>query len=116
MGQWRLARNCVERGWKAWRHRWRVTSANRDFCTSQLAGWHATIFPLYFVVGAVYCGFGMVLVLLIPLRKLCHLEEIITPRHMDRICKLTLLSSVAIAYIYLMEYFNAWYSGDPNQW
>ena len=86
-----------------------------DFCTSQLAGWHATIFPLYFVVGAVYCGFGMVLVLLIPLRKLCHLEEIITPRHMDRICKLTLLSSLAIAYIYLMEFFIAWYSGDPYE-
>ena len=84
-----------------------------DFCTSQLAGWHATIFPLYFVVGAVYCGFGMVLVLLIPLRKLCHLEDIITPRHLDRICKLTLLSSLVIAYIYLMEYFIAWYSGDP---
>ena len=46
-----------------------------DFCTAQLAGWHATIFPLYFVAGAVFCGFGMVLVLLIPLRKLCHLEE-----------------------------------------
>jgi molybdopterin-containing oxidoreductase family membrane subunit len=86
-----------------------------DFCTSQLAGWHATIFPLYFVVGAVYCGFGMVLVLLIPLRKLCHLEEIITPRHMDRICKLTLLSSLVIAYIYVMEYFIAWYSGDPYE-
>jgi molybdopterin-containing oxidoreductase family membrane subunit len=86
-----------------------------DFATSQIAGWHATIFPLYFVVGAVYCGFGMILVLLIPLRKLCHLEDIITPRHMDRICKLTLLSSLAITYIYLMEYFIAWYSGDPYE-
>jgi molybdopterin-containing oxidoreductase family membrane subunit len=86
-----------------------------DFATSQLAGWHATIFPLYFVVGAVYCGFGMVLVLLIPLRKLCHLEDIITMRHMDRICKMTLLSSLAITYIYLMEYFIAWYSGDPYE-
>ena len=86
-----------------------------DFATSQIAGWHATIFPLYFVVGAVYCGFGMVLVLLIPLRKLCHLEDIITQRHIDRICKLTLLSSLAIGYIYLMEYFIAWYSGDPYE-
>jgi len=86
-----------------------------DFCTSMLAGWHATIFPLYFVVGAVYCGFGMVLVLLIPLRKLCHLEEIITQRHIDRVCKLTLLSSLIIAYIYLMEYFVAWYSGDTYE-
>src|SRR5580658_2375995 len=86
-----------------------------DFATSQIAGWHATIFPLYFVVGAVYCGFCMMLVLLIPLRKLCHLEDIITMRHMDRICKMTLLSSLAIAYIYLMEYFVAWYSGDPYE-
>jgi molybdopterin-containing oxidoreductase family membrane subunit len=86
-----------------------------DFSTAQLAGWHATIFPLYFVVGAVYCGFGMVLVLLIPLRKLCHLEDVITQRHMDRICKLTLLGSLAIGYIYLMEYYIAWYSGDPYE-
>jgi molybdopterin-containing oxidoreductase family membrane subunit len=86
-----------------------------DFATSQLAGWHATIFPLYFVVGAVYCGFGMVLVLLIPLRKLCHLEDIITTRHLDRICKLTLLSSLCIAYIYLMEYYIAWYGGNPYE-
>jgi len=57
----------------------------------------------------------MVLVLLIPLRKLCHLEEIITQRHIDRVCKLTLLSSLAIAYIYLMEYFIAWYSGDTYE-
>ncbi|HEY3761037.1 MAG TPA: NrfD/PsrC family molybdoenzyme membrane anchor subunit [Verrucomicrobiae bacterium] len=86
-----------------------------DFATAQIAGWHATIFPLYFVVGAVYCGFGMILVLLIPLRKLCHLEDIITLRHMDRLCKLTLLSSLAIGYIYLMEYFIAWYSGDTYE-
>jgi molybdopterin-containing oxidoreductase family membrane subunit len=86
-----------------------------DFCTSMLAGWHATIFPLYFVIGAVFCGFGMVLVLLIPLRKLCHLEEVITLRHIDRVCKLTLVSGLIIAYIYLMEYFVAWYSGDTYE-
>src|ERR1017187_905544 len=73
------------------------------------------IFPLYFVVGAVYCGFGMVLVLLIPLRKPVYGKEIIPPRHIDRICKLTLLSSLVIAYIYVMEYFIAWYSGDPYE-
>ena len=55
-----------------------------DFSTAQIAGWHATIFPLYFVIGAVFCGFGMMLVLLIPLRKLCHLEDIITMRHIDK--------------------------------
>ncbi|HUA68354.1 MAG TPA: NrfD/PsrC family molybdoenzyme membrane anchor subunit, partial [Candidatus Saccharimonadales bacterium] len=52
-----------------------------DFATAQLAGWHETIFPFYFVAGAVFCGFGMVLVLLIPLRKCCHLEDIITKAH-----------------------------------
>jgi Ni/Fe-hydrogenase subunit HybB-like protein len=55
-----------------------------DFCTSQIAGWHATIFPLYFVIGAVFCGFGMMLVLLIPLRKWCGLENIITCRTLTR--------------------------------
>jgi molybdopterin-containing oxidoreductase family membrane subunit len=86
-----------------------------DFCTAQLAGWHATIFPLYFVIGAVFCGFGMVLVILIPLRKWCGLEKIITMSHMDKIAKLTLVSGLIIAYIYLMEFFIAWYSGDPYE-
>jgi len=84
-----------------------------DFATAQLAGWHETIFPFYFVAGAVFCGFGMVLVLLIPLRKWCHLEDIITMRHIDRICKMTLMMSCIMGYIYLMEYFIAWYSGSP---
>ena len=60
-----------------------------DFCTAQLAGWHATIFPLYFVIGAVFCGFGMMLVLLIPLRKWCGLENVITMTHIDKVAKLT---------------------------
>jgi molybdopterin-containing oxidoreductase family membrane subunit len=84
-----------------------------DFCTSQLAGWHATIFPLYFVIGAVFCGFGMVLVLLIPLRQWCGLQDIITRSHLDKVAKLTLVAGLMIAYIYGMEFFIAWYSGDP---
>ena len=84
-----------------------------DFATSQLAGWHETIFPFYFVAGAVFCGFGMVLVLLIPLRKWCHLEDIITMRHIDRVCKMTLMMGCIMGYIYVMEYFIAWYSGSP---
>jgi len=84
-----------------------------DFATSQLAGWHETIFPFYFVAGAVFCGFGMVLVLLIPLRKLCHLEDVITPQHIDKVCKMTLLMGCVMAYIYAMEYFIAWYTGNP---
>jgi molybdopterin-containing oxidoreductase family membrane subunit len=84
-----------------------------DFAVSQLAGWHETIFPIYFVAGAVFCGFGMVLVLLIPLRKWCHLEDLITLRHIDRICKMTLMMGCVMAYIYVMEFFIAWYTGNP---
>jgi molybdopterin-containing oxidoreductase family membrane subunit len=86
-----------------------------DFCTAQIAGWHATIFPLYFVIGAVFCGFGMMLVLMIPLRKWCHLEEVITMSHIDKVAKLTLVSGLIIAYIYAIEFFIAWYSGDPYE-
>jgi Ni/Fe-hydrogenase subunit HybB-like protein len=86
-----------------------------DFCTSQLAGWHATIFPLYFVIGAVFCGFGMMLVLLIPLRKWLGLENVITRSHLDKVAKLTLVSGLIIAYIYAIEFFIAWYSNDPYE-
>jgi Ni/Fe-hydrogenase subunit HybB-like protein len=84
-----------------------------DFATAQLAGWHETIFPFYFVAGAVTCGFGMVLVLLIPLRKWCHLEDIITMAHIDKICKMLLLMGCIMGYIYVVEFFLAWYSGNP---
>ena len=86
-----------------------------DFCTAQIAGWHATIFPLYFVIGAVFCGFGMILVILIPLRKWCGLENIITKSHIDKVAKLALVSGLIIDYIYMMEFFIAWYSGDPYE-
>ena len=86
-----------------------------DFCTAQIAGWHATIFPLYFVLGAVFCGFGMMLLLLISLRKLCHLENIITLSHIETVAKLTLVSGLLIDYVYAMEFFVAWYSGDPYE-
>lgn len=86
-----------------------------DFCTAQIAGWHATIFPLYFVLGAVFCGFGMMLMLLISLRKLCHLESFITLSHIEKVAKLTLVSGLLIDYVYAMEFFVAWYSGDPYE-
>ena len=86
-----------------------------DFCTAQIAGWHATIFPLYFVIGAVFCGFGMVLVILIPLRKWCGLQDIITLSHLDKVAKLALVAGLIIDYIYAMEFFIAWYSGDPYE-
>ena len=86
-----------------------------DFSVSQLPGWHTTIFPPYFVAGAIFSGFGMVLTLLIPLRKLCKLEEVITMRHIDLMCKVTLATGSIVGYAYGMEFFIAWYSGNPYE-
>ena len=86
-----------------------------DFSVSQLPGWHTTIFPPYFVAGAVYSGFGMVLTLLVPLRWLLKLEDIITMRHMDLMCKVTLATGSIVGYAYAMEFFIAWYSGNPYE-
>ena len=86
-----------------------------DFSVSQLPGWHTTIFPPYFVAGAVYSGFGMVLTLLVPLRKWCKLEDIITMRHIDVMCKVTLATGSIVGFAYFMEYFIAWYSGNPYE-
>ena len=86
-----------------------------DFSVSQLPGWHTTIFPPYFVAGAIFSGFGMVLTLLIPIRKLCGLEDIITVRHVDLMCKVTLATGSIVGYAYGMEMFIAWYSGNPYE-
>jgi len=86
-----------------------------DFSVSQLPGWHTTIFPPYFVVGAIFSGFGMVLTLLIPIRKICHLEDIITERHIDLMCKITLAMGSIVGYAYATEVFIAWYSGNPYE-
>jgi molybdopterin-containing oxidoreductase family membrane subunit len=86
-----------------------------DFSVSQLPGWHTTIFPPYFVAGAVFSGFGMVLSLLIPLRKVCRLEDIITVRHVELMCKVTLATGSIVGYAYAMEFFIAWYSGNPYE-
>jgi molybdopterin-containing oxidoreductase family membrane subunit len=86
-----------------------------DFSVSQLPGWHTTIFPPYFVAGAVFSGFGMVLTLLVPLRRMLKLEEIITVRHVELMCKVTLATGSIVGYAYLMELFIAWYSGNPYE-
>jgi Ni/Fe-hydrogenase subunit HybB-like protein len=86
-----------------------------DFSVSQLPGWHTTIFPPYFVAGAVFSGFGMVLTLLIPLRSIFKLQDIITMRHIDVMCKVTLATGSIVGYAYAMEFFIAWYSGNPNE-
>src|SRR5688572_18226722 len=86
-----------------------------DFAVSQVPGWHTTIFPPYFVAGAIFSGFGMVLTLLIPLRSIFKLEDIITMRHIDVMCKVTLATGSIVGYAYGMEFFIAWYSGSPYE-
>src|SRR5207245_7769617 len=86
-----------------------------DFSVSQLPGWHTTIFPPYFVAGAFFSGFGMVLTLLIPLRRICGLEDVITVRHVELMCKVTLATGSIVGYAYGMEFFIAWYSGNPYE-
>ncbi|MGH7973407.1 MAG: NrfD/PsrC family molybdoenzyme membrane anchor subunit, partial [Limisphaerales bacterium] len=86
-----------------------------DFSVSQLPGWHTTIFPPYFVAGAVFSGFGMVLSLLIPLRSIFKLQDLITMRHIDVMCKVTLATGSIVGYSYLMEFLIAWYSGNPKE-
>ncbi|MFN7139140.1 MAG: NrfD/PsrC family molybdoenzyme membrane anchor subunit, partial [Limisphaerales bacterium] len=86
-----------------------------DFAVSQLPGWHTTIFPPYFVAGAIFSGFGMVLTLLVPLRNMLKLEDIITMRHIELMCKVTLATGSIVAYAYGMEFFIAWYSGSEYE-
>ena len=86
-----------------------------DFAVSQLPGWHTTIFPPYFVAGAVFSGFGMVLTLLLPMRKVCKLEEIVTVRHIELMGKVILATGSIVGYAYGMEFFIAWYSGNPYE-
>ncbi len=86
-----------------------------DFSVSQLPGWHTTIFPPYFVAGAVFSGFGMVLSLLIPLRSMFKLQDLITMRHIDLMCKVTLATGSIVGYAYIMEFIVAWYSGNPSE-
>ena len=83
-----------------------------DFAVAVLPGWHTTIFPPYFVAGAIYSGFAMVLTLAIPLRKFYHLENLVTERHIDNMGKVMLATGLIVAYGYGMEVFMAWYSAS----
>jgi molybdopterin-containing oxidoreductase family membrane subunit len=83
-----------------------------DFAVAALAGWHTTIFPPYFVAGAVYSGFAMVITLAIPLRKFYHLEDLVTLRHLDNMAKVMLATGSIVGYGYGMEVFMAWYSAS----
>ena len=86
-----------------------------DFAVGILPGWHATIFPPYFVAGAIYSGFAMVLTLMIPVRKWYHLEDFVTERHLDFMAKVMLATGLIVVYGYAMELFFAFYSGSENE-
>ena len=91
------------------------TIVSFDFATGNLPGWHATIFPPYFVAGAVFSGFAMVVTLLIPARKFMGLRDVITDRHLENMNKVILATGLMVSYGYLMEHFIAWYSANPNE-
>lgn len=92
------------------------TVVSWDFAISLIPGWHTTIFPPYFVAGAIYSGFAMVLTLAIPARKWFHLEDLITMRHLDCCAKVMLGTGLIVAYGYMMETFMAWYGGNQYDW
>ena len=87
------------------------TIVSFDFAVSVIPGWHSTIFPPYFVAGAVFSGFAMVQNVLIILRKMFQLEHIITRKHLENINKVMLATGSMVGYAYAMEFFMAWYSG-----
>jgi Ni/Fe-hydrogenase subunit HybB-like protein len=91
------------------------TIVSMDFATAILPGWHTTIFPPYFVAGAVYSGFGMVMLLLIITRRVMNLQRYITMHHLDRMAKITLLTGSLVAFSYATEWFTAWYGGNPEE-
>jgi molybdopterin-containing oxidoreductase family membrane subunit len=88
------------------------TVVSFDFAIAILPGWHATIFPPYFVAGAIYSGFAMVLTLAIPIRAVYGLEDFITTRHLENMAKILLVTGLMVAYGYGIEAFVAWYSAD----
>ncbi|PYS69583.1 MAG: hydrogenase, partial [Acidobacteria bacterium] len=91
------------------------TIVSFDFAVGIIPGWHATIFPPYFVAGAIYAGFAMVLLLTIPLRKFYGLEGFITMRHMHNMAKVMLATGLIVGYGYIMEAFFGWYSGNKYE-
>jgi molybdopterin-containing oxidoreductase family membrane subunit len=91
------------------------TVVSFDFAVSVLPGWHATIFPPYFVAGAIYGGFAMVLTLAIPLRRIYGLDDFITAKHLDNMGRVLLATGLIVAYGYMSESFTAWYSGNQYE-
>lgn len=86
-----------------------------DFATSVLPGWHTTIFPPYFVAGAVFSGFAMVLNLLVLARWVYNLQDLITIKHLENMCKIMLATGTIVGFAYATEFFIAWYSANPYE-
>ncbi len=91
------------------------TVVSFDFTIAILPGWHSTIFPPYFVAGAIYSGLAMVLTLAIPLRSVYRIEDLVTMRHIDNLSKLMLATGLIVAYSYVTEAFMSWYSGNAYE-
>jgi Ni/Fe-hydrogenase subunit HybB-like protein len=91
------------------------TVVSFDFAVSQLPGWHTTIFPPYFVAGAIFSGFAMVQTLALPARAWLGLKHIITVKHIENMNKIILLTGTLVGYAYAMEFFIAWYSGNEYE-
>jgi len=91
------------------------TVVSLDFAVAIVPGWHTTIFPPYFVAGAIYSGFAMVLTLAIPLRAVYKLEDFITMRHLENMAKVMLATALIVGYGYVMEFFMTFYGGNPYE-
>ena len=91
------------------------TIVSFDFAVAQLPGWHATVFPPYFVAGAVFAGFAMVMLIAIPLRRFYGLQDFVTMRHFDYMGRIMLATGLFVAYGYMTETFMAWYSGSTYE-
>jgi molybdopterin-containing oxidoreductase family membrane subunit len=91
------------------------TVVSFDFAVSQVPGWHTTIFPPYFVAGAIFSGFAMVVTLLVPARKIYGLEKLITIRHLENMNKIIMATGLMVGTAYGIEFFIAWYSGVPSE-
>ncbi len=91
------------------------TIVSYDFAVSIVPGWNVTVFPPYFVAGAVFAGFAMVLLLIIPIRAMYSLKDLVTMRHIDWMAKIMLATGLIVFYGYILEAFYAWYSGNPYE-
>lgn len=91
------------------------TIVSFDFAVSVIPGWHTTIFPPYFVAGAIFSGFAMVITLMVIARRVLHLENLITLKHLENMCKIILATGSIVGYSYAVEFFTAFFSGNPYE-